>query len=52
MEDLLQQDIVDFANKTCLAGIIKKNYLGAREITPTKAAAEVTTTNRKVKGAD
>ena len=39
MEDFLQQELIDFANKTCLSGIVKKNYLGAREMTLTKAAA-------------
>ncbi len=48
MEDLSQQDLIDFANKTCLAGTIKKNSLGARQIPLTKAAAVVSATDRKV----
>jgi hypothetical protein len=50
MEDFLQQDLIDFANKTHLAGIVKKNSLGASEMTLTKVAAKVPATDRKVTG--
>jgi hypothetical protein len=50
MGEFSQQDLIAFANKTCLAGIIKMNSLGARQMILTKAAAVVPATGSKVSG--